>query len=204
MYVINIYLRLGLIAVFLLGGIALAFAYGFWYSFPLILIGIILLTGYLLLGTVQSAAMLMQEADITKAEQRLNLTLSPKLLYATNRAYYYMLKGTIAVGKKDIEEGEMWLEKARAIDVPTDNEKAMIELQLANIHASKNKWKQAKVHFRAAKQLKITDPNIKEQLKQFEKALNNSGQLKAAGRMGGQKGSGVMRPGGKRRRPKMR
>ena len=204
MYIINIYLRLALIAVFLLGGIALAFAYGFWYSFPLILIGIILLTGYLLLGTVQSAAMLMQEADITKAEQRLNLTLSPKLLYATNRAYYYMLKGTIAVGKKDIEEGEMWLEKARSINVPTDNEKAMIELQLANIHASKNKWKQAKVHFRAAKQLKITDANIKEQLKQFEKALNNSGQLKAAGRMGGQKGGGVMRPGGKRRRPKMR
>lgn len=201
---INIYLRFALIAVFLLGGIALAIAYGFWYSFPLLLIGIALLVGYLLLGTVQSAAMLMQKADLMAAEKRLNLTLSPKLLYATNRAYYYMLKGTIAVNNKNTEEGEMWLEKAKAINVPTDNEKAMIELQLANIHASKNRWKQAKMHFRAAKQLKITDGNIKEQLKQFEKALSNSGQLKAAGRMGGQKGAGVMRPGGKRRRPKMR
>ena len=117
-----------------------------------------------------------------------------------------MLKGTLAVGKKNTDEGEMWLEKARSINVPTDNEKAMIELQLANIHAGKSRWKQAKNHFRVAKGLKITDANIKEQLKQFEKALNNSGQLKAATRMGGgKKGGGMMmRPGGKRRRPKMR
>ena len=205
MFSINIYLRFALIALFLGGGIALAIAYGFWYSFPLLLIGLVLLVGYIMLGTVQSAAMMMQDADLSNAERRLNLTLSPKLLYATNRAYYYMLKGTIAVSKKDTEEGEMWLEKARSIKVPTDNERAMIELQLANIHASKNRWKQAKNHFREAKRLKITDANIKEQMKQFEKALNNSGQLKAAGRMGGKRGGGmVMRPGGKRKRPKMR
>ena len=206
MFSINIYLRFALIALFLGGGIALAILYGFWYSFPLLLIGIVLLVGYLMLGTVQSAAMMMQDADLSKAEQRLNMTLTPKLLYSTNKAYYYMLKGTLAVGKKNTDEGEMWLEKARSINVPTDNEKAMIELQLANIHAGKSRWKQAKNHFRVAKGLKITDANIKEQLKQFEKALNNSGQLKAATRMGGgKKGGGMMmRPGGKRRRPKMR
>lgn len=204
MFSINIYLRFALIALLLGGGIALAIAYGFWYSFPLLLIGIVLLVGYIMLGTVQSAAMMMQDADLTNAEKRLNLTLTPRLLYATNRAYYYMLKGTIAVSRKNTEEGEMWLEKARSINIPTDNEKAMIELQLANIHASKSRWKQAKNHFREAKKLKITDANIKEQMKQFEKALQNSGQLKAASRMGGKGGSMMMRPGGKRRRPKMR
>lgn len=199
MFTINIYLRFALIALFLGGGIALAFLYGFWYSFPLLLIGLILLVGYVLFGTVQSAAMLMQDADFDKTEKRLNLTLSPKLLYSTNRAYFYMIKGSVAMAKQNMEESEEYLRKAQEIDVPSDNERAMLELQLANIMASRNKWKQAQRHFRNAKKLKITEPNIKEQLNQFEKALSNRGQMKAAQRMGG-----MQQRGGKRRRPKMR
>jgi tetratricopeptide (TPR) repeat protein len=200
MFTINIYLRFALIALFLGGGIALAFLYGFWYSFPLLLIGLILLIGYILFGTVQSAAELMQSADFDKSEQRLNLTLNPRWLYSTNRAYYFMIKGSIAMARKDIDESEKWLRKAKEINVPTDNEKAMLELQMANIMASRNKWKQAKLHFRNAKKLHITEPTIKEQLNQFEKALTNRGQLKAAGRMG----QGMQQRSGKRRRPKMR
>lgn len=204
MFTINIYLKLALTGVFLVGGIILAFlgnyGFGFWYALPLLLAGLILLATYILLGTVQSAAMFMQDADFDKVEQRLNLTLNPKWLYTTNRAYYYMMKGSIALARKQVNEGEEWLKKAEEIDVPTDNEKAMIQLQLANINASKNKWKQAQIHFRNAKQAKVTDSNVKEQLKQMEKALNQRGQVKAATRQGGQ----TMRPGGKRRRPKMR
>lgn len=200
MFTINIYLRFALIALFLGGGIALAFLYGFWYSFPLLLIGLILLIGYILFGTIQSAAELMQSADFEKSEQRLNLTLNPKWLYSTNRAYYYMIKGSIAMARKDIDESEKWLRKAKEIDVPTDNEKAMLELQMANIMASRNKWKQAKLHFRNAKKLDVTEPTIKEQLNQFEKALTNRGQMKPAGRMG----QSMQPRSGKRRRPKMR
>ena len=79
----------------------------------------------------------------------------------------------------------------------------MLEIQLASISASKGRWKQAQLHYKAAKQLKITDEAVKEQLKQLEKALNNRGQQMAATRSGA-KGAAVMRPGGKRRRPKMR
>lgn len=201
MFSINIYLRLALIAACLIGGVALTIAFGFWYAFPFFLIAIVLLIGYLLLGTVQSAAMLLQETKFIEASKRLNLTLSPRLLYATNRAYFFILKGTIAVALNNSDEGEMWLKKAQQVKLPTDNEKAMIELQLANIAAQKGKWQQAQLHFRNTKGLKITDANIREQHKQFEKALNQRGQMKAAG----QQGSGMaIRPGGKRRRPKMR
>jgi len=203
MFTINIYLRFALIAVTIGGGIALATAYGFWYAFPFLLIGLVLLVGYLLFGTVQSAAQLMQTADFEKTEKRLALTLSPKLLYASNRAYYYMVKGSIALGQKRVDEGEEWLRKAQEVKVPTDNEKAMIELQLANIAASKNKWKQAQMHYRTIKQLNVTEANVKEQIKQLEKALQNRGQMKAAQRMG--KGNMVGQGGkSKRRRPKMR
>lgn len=203
MLTINPYLRFALIVASLAAGIGLWVSAGVWYGIWFVLVGIVLLVGYILLGTVSSAAKALQNAQIDKSEKLLNLTLSPKLLYVTNRAYYYMLKGSIAIAKKDTEEGEKWLKMAESIDLPTDNEKAMIQIQLANLAGSKNKWKQAQIHFRNAKQLKITDANIKEQFKQLEKAFANQGQVKAAARMG-KGGQGMMRQGGKRRRPKMR
>lgn len=202
MFSINIHLRFALMAVFLIGGIILAFAVNFWYAFPLILAGLILGVGYVLLGTVQSAAMIMQSGDFDATEKRLNLILNPKWLYATNRAYYYMLKASIAMARKDTDSSERFLKMAQEINIPTDNEKAMLELQLANINASKGKWKQAQVHYRNLKQLKVSEPTIKDQIKEFDKVMQNRGQMKAAARMGGQ--GGVMRQGGKRRRPKMR
>lgn len=204
MFKINIYLRFALIGVFLIGGILLAFLAGFWYALPIILIGLVLLVGYIMLGTVQSAAEMMQTMDFEAAEKRLNLTLSPKYLFSTNKAFYYMLKGTFAAQRKDMDESEEWLRKAQQIKLPSDNEKAMIELQLANIHASKGRWTQAKNHLRIIKQLRVTESTLKEQIVQFEKAIQQQGQMNAVSRQGlGMKG-GVMRPGGKRRRPKMR
>ena len=204
MFTIIIYLKFSLIADSLIGGIALSIAWGFWYGFPLILAGVGLLASYVALGTVQSSAALMQTGDLVKTEQRLNLTLRPNWLYVSNRAYFYMIKGSVALAKKDMEEGEMWLKKAQEVKVPTDNEKAMIEIQLANIHASKGKRQQANTHLRNAKQLKITETTIKDQLKQLEQSIKSMGAMSSANRMGG-KGSVMMKGGkSKRRRPKMR
>lgn len=203
MFTINIYLRFALIALFLGGGILLAFLYGFWYASVPILIGLILVAGYIFLGTISSAAQLVQDTKLDEAEKRLDMTLKPEWLYASNRAFYYIMKGTFAINRKNTEEGEIWLKKAREVKVPTDNERAMIELQLANIAASKGKWNQAQIHLKVIKDLNITESMIKEQVKQFEKAFANRGQAKAAmmiGKQGGHIGMG----GGKRRRPKMR
>ena len=199
----NIYLKFALIAVFLGGGVVLAIMFGILYSLPLILIGLGLLASYILLGTIQSAANFLQNADFVNAEKRLNLTLTPKLLYSTNRAYFYILKGSIAQFHNDSEAAEAWFHKAESIKLPTDNEKAMVQLQLANLAAQKQKWSQAKMYFRNVKQYKVTDENIREQIKQFEKALKNAGQMKVA-RQSGRRGQSMMSPGGKRRRPKIK
>lgn len=204
MFTINIYLKLALIAVTIGGGLVLAFAYGFWYAFPLFLIGLVLFLSYIFLGTIGSAAQIMQLGDFDATERRLNMTLSPKMLYSTNKAYFYMMKGSIAQGRGDNDAAEAYLTRAQEIKVPTDNEGAMIQLQLANIAAQKNKWNQAKLYLRAAKQMKVTEPNIKEQIRNFEKALTNRGQANAGMAMGGKRGQSAMRQGGKRRRPKMR
>lgn len=204
MLLINIYLRLAIIAVCLIGGGVLAGFFGFWYAFPFFLISLFFIVGYFLLGTVQSAAMIMQKEDFDGAEKRLKLTLFPKLLYPANRAYLYILKGSIAMARKEMDEGEMWMKKAQSIKLPSDNERAMVEMQLASIALSRNKFQQAQNYLRSLKQYNITEPNLKEQIKYLEKAMANQGQMKAVMRQGGFRGGQVMMPGGKRKRPKIR
>lgn len=178
MFTFNIYLKFAAIAVCLLGGVALAFAFGFWYAFPFLLIGLLLLASYVLLGTVQSAAQLMEKQDFTGSNQRLDLTYFPQWLYKPNRSYYYMIKGSIAAQAKVYDKAEEFLLKSKEIGLPTGNEKAMVALQLANFSAMKNKWNQAQVFMKEIKDYKVTEPMIKEQIKQFEKAMQQRGQQK--------------------------
>lgn len=205
MFTINIYVKFALIAIFLGGGIVLSFidGYGLGYSWILLLIGILLLISYIMLGTIQSAAQLVQNMDFVGAEKRLNLTLSPKYLYVTNRAFYYIIKGSLAMNVGNQKEAEDYFSDALGLKLPSDNERGMVLLQLANINAGKGKWNAAKNYFRELKKMKITEGQLKQQVSEFEKAMNQQGQMKAH-RMQGKRGGQMMRPGGKRRRPKMR
>jgi len=206
MFTINIYLKLALIAIGFIGGAILTTALGFWYAFPFWIVGFVMLASYIFLGTVQSSAQMVQEQDFEGAEKRLNLTLKPKWLYVTNRAFYYIMKGTLSAQKNDHKIAEDHFNTALSLKLPSDNEKAMVLMQLANIKATKNNWTAATNYFNQAKKLKVTQGEIKNQLDYFEKALsNNKGQMKAARSMGKQ-GMRMMQKGGggKRRRPRMR
>ena len=202
MFSINIYLRLALVVLCIGGGIILSILYGFWYAFPFFLIGLILLVGYILFGTVQSSAKLMQTMDIDGAERRLKLILSPRLLYSANRAYYYMLKGTIAQHQKNPEESEFYFLKARETKLPSDNERAMVNIQLANMQANRGNWPMAKQLFREVKDMRITEPQIKEQVEEFGKVIKNSGTIKAA--QSGRFRGAMTQQSKKRRRPRMK
>ena len=203
MFKINIYLKFALIAIFLILGVWLWSAYGLWYGIWFVLVGIGLIISYILLGTIVSTSELVQFQKFDEAEKKLNLTLSPKLLYPTNRAYYYILKGSFAVNRKDNDGGEALFNKALSIKLPTDNEKAMILLQLANINATKNKWTAAKNYYNDAKKLKVTEKSLKEQMNQFAKVFANKSAVTQASGMG-KDGFNMMNRGSKRRRPKMR
>ena len=201
MFTINIYLRFALIGLFLIGGIVLSITISFWYALPIILIGLILLAGYVLLGTVQSAAKMLQTADFLGAEKRLALTWKPGWLYKANRAYYYMLRGTIASGlKRGNEETEKWLKMADDIGFQSDDEKAMVTLQLVGIAMQKGNWNFAKGQLKKLKKMDVTQEELKEQIQQVQKAVKNRGAIRNA-RIHGR---GQMQQGSKRRRPKMK
>lgn len=201
MFTINIYLKFVLILIFLGGGIALSFTVSFWYAFPVLLVGTLLLASYLLLGTVQSAAVFMQSNQFEASEQRLNLTLFPRLLYVTNRAYYFLIKGAISMHRNDMDQAEQWLDRAQQLKLPSDNEKAMILIQMVNIHLSKNRLTQANNAYRELKKLNVTTDLFKEQMKMLDDMMKQQGRLKMAGQMDKRM---MFRPGGKRRMPRMR
>lgn len=200
MFTINIYLKFFLIAIGIIGGIILWWAYGFWYAFPFLLTGIIVLLSYIFLGTIQSASQFMQTMDYNSCEKRLDLVLKPDWLYVTNRAYYYILKGSMAAqrGDKDAEE---WLNKAQSLKLPTDNERAMILMQLINVQITKNQWTQANNTYRELKKLKLTTDLFKEQLEMIDNVFKQQGKAKMSGQMDHRM---MFRPGGKRRMPRMR
>jgi len=207
MFSINIYLKFFLIvAGFALGAI-LTSTMGFWYAFPFWLLGFIMLASYIFLGTVMSSAQLIQDGDFDGAQARLGLTKWPQWLYVTNRAFYYIMSGTIAANKNDNKLAEEHFNTALSLKLPSENEKAMVLMQLANLKASKGNMTAASNYFRQAKSLNVTQSDIKSQLDYFDKALaNNKAQMKTARSMGKQ-GMNMMRQGGgkgKRRRPRMR
>lgn len=203
MFTINIYLKLGIIVFGIVGGTIMSLTLGFWYGFWFILIGLIMLASYIFLGTVQSAAQLIEAQDFVGAEKRINMTFKPNWLYATNKAYYYILQGSVSFQKKDNETGEMYFKKAYNIKLPSDNERGMVLLQLANLSASKNKWNEAILYHRELKELKVSEAQLKEQIVQFDKVMKNRGQMKHMSR-GKNQGMYMQQGKSKRRRPKMR
>ncbi len=198
MFTISLKIKIAAIIIGILGGLTLIFTAGFWYGFPFVLIGIGFLVSYILLGTVQSAAQLLEKMKFVEAEDRLKWTLNPNWLYVTNRAFYYIMKGSIAANLNRADEAEGYFEKAKDLKLPSDNERALVYLQLANIKANQGKWTQAKSYFHQVKKFNVSEGMLKDQIKQFEKALGQSGN--AVHLRSGQ----AMQPGGKRRRPKMR
>ena len=203
MFTIHPYLKFALIAAFIIGGIVMMATLPWGYGLPVLLIGLLLLASYFLLGTIQHAAKAMQaNQDYGEAEKWLNLTLKPEWLYVTNRAYFYMMKGTIAQGLGRTDEAEAWLQKAQTIKLPSDNERAAVQLQLAGIAIQRQKINIAKNYLKNVKEMNVTEPTLRDQIKQFDKAMAQQGQMKMANQMGMmQKGGVPLNPRSKRRRP---
>lgn len=204
MFTINIYLRLALIVGGIVTGVILWAAYGFWYGFPFWLVGVVLLIGYLMLGTILSTNMLVSEQRLDEAEQRLKLTFFPKLLLVGYKGVYFMTHGGIAMQKRDFNTAEVWVKKALEAGLPSDNERGAALMQLVMIAAGKSNIKAAQAHFAELKKLNVTEPTLKEQVKEIEKQLKQASQGMNPSMMAMMSGRNGFRPGGKRRQPKMR
>jgi hypothetical protein len=204
MFTINIYLRFALIAVGILGGAILWATYGFWYGFPFLVVGLVLLVGYLLLGTIVSTNQLLSQQRFDEAGARLEQTYFPRMLLTGYRGVYFMTKGALALQRKDFNEAEIQLKAALAAGLPSDNERGAALLQLAMIAGSKNNRPAAQNYLADLKKLNVTEPMLKEQARDLEKQLKQMQQSMNPSMIAMMGGRGGFRGGGKRPRPKMR
>ncbi|WMX13090.1 MULTISPECIES: hypothetical protein [unclassified Aureispira] len=138
---------------------------GFAGSWLPILIVIILVAKHLLIGTVNAAAMKMQQQDFDGAEKLLSYTFKPSWLRFTYHGMYYWIKSTLAFQRKDFKEAERLSNIALGLDLQ-DDFKAMIYLQLINIYGSRNNRMKVKELYQKAKKLNITQELVKQNIQE--------------------------------------
>lgn len=144
---------------------------GFGFSFIFWIIFLVFVAGYIMFGTLSAAAKALGEQDMEGAEKALSYTLKPNWMLKMNRAYYYFIKGSIAMQRKQLGEAEGLFEKSLEIGLPTDNDKATALLYLANISYSKRKFGPAQTMLRQTKTLNITEPMLVMKIKEMEQAM---------------------------------
>lgn len=176
-------------AVSLVAFLALQFTVGFGWAFIPLIILITFLVAYILFGTIASTSKLLQAGDADAAEKNLRLTFKPNWLLKYYRSYYYQVEGFIKIQQKKTEEGEALLLKARDMGLPTENDKATVALQLANLSFNKRNFQKASAYIREIKNLTVTEPLIMEQVKQMEEAIKAKPTMAQIMQMQGMRGA---------------
>ncbi len=172
MPIIPIKLRFLLIAVLLIGGIIVSFMpYGLAWSWLLLIPGIVLLAGYFMFGTLASASKAVQMNDLDKAEEQLKWTWKPNWMLKMNRGVYHFLLGSISMNRRDMTSAETHMQNALTVGMPTGDYTAQIYLFLAQMAATKNKMQVAKNYIKEAKACDVSEPQVKDAIKQLEKQI---------------------------------
>lgn len=169
-----------------------------WAWIPL-LVAVILLAKHLLIGTVNGAALKMQEGNIDGADKLLNYIFKPSWLQFGYHGMYYFVKSTIAMQKGDVKKAESLTYHALSLKI-ADDFKAMAYLQLINVQAMQlqrdpknlliiNRIKE--LHAKT-KKLNITTPQVKEQLDQVDVMLKGDHEMQRKMQSSGKGGMKAM------------
>ncbi|MEO6917397.1 MAG: hypothetical protein ABI151_18720 [Chitinophagaceae bacterium] len=123
---------------------------GFWPSFILYLIGVIMIAGHFFIGPMRLIQTYMETGDMEGAEKILASIQFPNLLYKPIRSVYYTLKGNMAMMKQDFASAEVNMKKGLDLGVPMKDAEGASLLQMGMLHMQKNDIKQAESYIRSA------------------------------------------------------
>ena len=131
-------------------GIYVNFSASFWPSFPLYLVGVILVAGHFFFGPLRLIQTYMEDGDMEGAEKVLDSIQFPNLLYKPIRSVYYTLKGNIAMMKQDFDAAEKNMKKGLDLGMPMKEAEGASMLQMGMLFMQKNDLKQAESYIRGA------------------------------------------------------
>lgn len=142
--------RLLLGILFLALAIFVNIAAGFWPSFILYLIAVVLIVGHFIFGPMRLIQGHMEAGDMEGAEKVLNSIWFPNLLIKPVRSVYFTLKGNLAMVKQDFTAAETHMKKSLALGSPLKEAEGANQLQLGMLAMQKGDLRQAETYIRQA------------------------------------------------------
>ena len=147
---------LGVAAI--VGAIIVNITSGFWPSFALYLVGVILIFTHFFIGPLRLIQEHLESGDFEAAEKVLGTIWFPALLYTPIRSVYYTLKGNLAMMKQDFDSAEIHMKKSLSLGGSTMKEaEGANKLQLGMMALQKGEMKQGEALIRAALKAGIPD-----------------------------------------------
>ncbi|MEO9211300.1 MAG: hypothetical protein ABI208_09390 [Ginsengibacter sp.] len=142
--------RLLLGGIFLVAGIFVNVQAGFWPSFILYLIAVILIVGHFLFGPMRLIQGYMENGDMVGAQKVLDTIWFPGLLIKPVRSVYFTLKGNMAMVNKDFDTAEAHMKKSLSLGMPMKEAEGANKLQLGMLAMQKGNIKEAESYIRQA------------------------------------------------------
>jgi tetratricopeptide (TPR) repeat protein len=142
--------RLLLAGLFLVFGIIVNIEAGFWPSFILYLIALILVVGHFLFGPMRLIQGYMEKGDMEGAQKVIDSIWFPRLLIKPVRSVYFTLKGNLAMVNEDYDSAEAHMKKSLSLGMPMKEAEGANKLQLGMLAMQKGKTREAENYIRQA------------------------------------------------------
>ena len=142
--------RLLLAGLFLVFGIIVNIEAGFWPSFILYLISLILIVGHFLFGPMRLIQGYMEKGDMEGAQKVIDSIWFPQLLIKPVRSVYFTLKGNLAMVNEDYDTAEAHMKKSLSLGMPMKEAEGANKLQLGMLAMQKGKTREAENYIRQA------------------------------------------------------
>ena len=124
---------------------------GFWPSFILYLIAVVLILGHFLLGPMRLIQGFMEDGDVEGAKKVIDSIWFPGLLIKPVRSVYYTIKGNLSMVDQNYDDAEKMMKKGLSLGGSlTKQAEGPNKLQLGMLSMQKGDIKQAESYIRQA------------------------------------------------------
>ncbi len=173
--------RLLLSAFFLVFGIIVNLEAGFWPSFILYLIALVLVLGHFLFGPMRLIQGHMENGDMVGAQKVIDSIWFPRLLIKPVRSVYYTLKGNLDMVNQNFDSAEANMKKSLSLGLPMKEAEGSNKLQLGMIAMQKGNIKEAENYIRQAIRTGLPDKeNAAAAYLQLSSIMINKREFRAA------------------------
>lgn len=173
--------RLLLGGLFLVLGIIVNLEAGFWPSFILYLIALILVVGHFLFGPMRLIQGYMESGDMVGAQKVIDSIWFPRLLIKPVRSVYFTLKGNLDMVNQNFDSAEANMKKSLSLGLPMKEAEGSNKLQLGMIAMQKGNVKEAENYIRQAIRSGLPDKeNAAAAYLQLSSIMINKREFRAA------------------------